>query len=91
MAPGGTVIAMSRYGDRPYEDDEPMSELEFEQQRAGVEPGREASESSIGSPLWVAGLGPTSREYFGSSQDDHGGVRKGIGAKIRSMFGRRSH
>jgi len=82
---------MSRYGDRPYEDDEPMSELEFEQKRAGVEPAPEASESSIGSPLWVAGLGPTSRGYFGSGQDDHSGERRGIGAKIRSMFSRHGH
>lgn len=82
---------MSMYGDRPYEQDEPMSELEFEQQRAGVDPGPAASESSIGSPLWVAGLGPTSRGYFGSEHDDHDGGRRGIGAKIRSMFGRRGH
>jgi len=76
---------MSFYRDR---SDEPPTELELEQQRAGVEPAAEPVKDEIGSPLWVAGLGPTSGSYAPSeSRDDDGAERRGIGSRIRSMFG----
>jgi hypothetical protein len=69
--------------------DEPPTELELEQQRAGVEPGPGSVSEEIASPLWVAGLGPTSDSYGPSeAAGADGKARRGIGSRIRSMFGR---
>jgi hypothetical protein len=76
-------MAMATSGDWR---DEPPSELEMEQQRAGVESGGRGVEEDIASPLWVAGLGPTSLDY-GADADRAG--RPGMLARLRSMFGRR--
>jgi hypothetical protein len=78
---------MSMYGDGP---DEPPTELELEQQRAGVDPGADRVSDEVASPLWVAGLGPTSVDYGRSSSGgDSSGGRRGIRSRIRSMFARR--
>jgi hypothetical protein len=77
---------MGMYGDRR---DEPPTELELEQQRAGVDAGPDPVSEEIASPLWVAGLGPTSGSYGPSAAAEPGGkARRGIGSRIRSMFGR---
>ncbi len=77
---------MSMYGDRP---DEP-TELELEQQRAGVETGSDRVSEDIASPLWVAGIGPPSSDYgLSPSGGDSSGGRRGIRSRIRSMFARR--
>ena len=78
---------MSMYGDQT---DEPPTELELEQQRAGVDTGADRVSEDIASPLWVAGLGPTSGDYRRSSSGgDSSGGRRGIRSRIRSMFARR--
>jgi len=77
---------MSMYGDRP---DEP-TELELEQERAGVETGTDRVSEDIASPLWVAGLGPPSSGYgLSPSGRDSSGGRRRIRSRIRSMFARR--
>jgi len=65
--------------------DEPPSELEMEQERAGVESGGRGVEEDIASPLWVAGVGPTSLDY---GAEVRGASRPGMLARLRSMFGR---
>jgi hypothetical protein len=78
---------MSTYGDR---QDEPMSELEVEEQRAGVEPDHDPERDRIGSPIWLAGLEPTSGQTVRSSSNDRSDARRGFGSRLRSMV-RRHH
>ncbi len=78
---------MSMYGDR---QDEPPTELELEQQRAGVDSGADRVSEEVASPLWVAGLGPPSGNYPRPSPgSDSPGERRGIRSRIQSMFTRR--
>jgi len=78
---------MSMYGDR---QDEPPTELELEQERAGVDTGADRVSDDVASPLWVAGLGPPSGDYGRSSSGaGSSGGRRGIRSRIRSMLARR--
>jgi hypothetical protein len=68
----------------------PPTELDLEQQRAGVDTGTNPVSEQIASPLWVAGLGPPSGDYGRSSaHDDSPNRRRGIASRIRSMLGGR--
>lgn len=77
---------MTMYGDQ---QDEPPTELELEEQRAGVDPGADPVNDDVASPLWVAGLGPPSGDYGRlSTVDGDASRQRGIGSRIRSMFTR---
>jgi Protein-tyrosine-phosphatase-like, N-terminal domain len=66
------------------------TELELEEQRAGVDTGTNPVSEQIASPLWVVGLGPPSGGYGRSSARTDSAIgRPGVVSRIRSMLASR--
>jgi hypothetical protein len=74
----------------PTYEDQPAgtpTELEMEEQRAGVNTDTNPVSEQIASPLWVAGLGPPSGDYGRSSaRNDSADGRPGVVSRIQSML-----